>query len=377
MDLVERAGQLKPMLVEFALSPRFDRELSAVIARNFPGGVVTDESVFSMVLDHFALQHQLRSGNTVVEAFVAAHPELAGAERDMLLGWQDVVESFFEVTGKNRDALVLFNFLDELTYRARSNLGRRAFKPLKKGMIVAGRLVRAGDDWMVSGNPSAFPASARTQMLAAAAGQAMRNPEAVFRNPAKLTEARRILDQHHQAFADLFGADLIVVPGVEVPGKVEEFHHHLAQQARPGTEPPGLAPLEFPDDLLAADSVAIHFATGEGLSFYPRYHLLEELFSNPALISRRRYRETLSGFLRDPDTSPEPLRRLAARDPAKASTVFARLLNRKRGFSWHTDGEQLLRRNKPGYFDGTPLPRTVPLSPLLSTALQRTRREPP
>jgi hypothetical protein len=38
-----------------------------------------------MVLDHFALQHQLRSGNTVVEAFVAAHPELTGAERDMLL----------------------------------------------------------------------------------------------------------------------------------------------------------------------------------------------------------------------------------------------------------------------------------------------------
>ena len=31
MDLVERAGHLKPMLVEFALSPRFDRELSAAI----------------------------------------------------------------------------------------------------------------------------------------------------------------------------------------------------------------------------------------------------------------------------------------------------------------------------------------------------------
>jgi hypothetical protein len=46
VDLVERAGDLKPMLVDFAMSPRFDRELSAVIARNFPDGVVTDESVF-------------------------------------------------------------------------------------------------------------------------------------------------------------------------------------------------------------------------------------------------------------------------------------------------------------------------------------------
>jgi hypothetical protein len=370
VDLVERAGHLKPMLVEFALSARFDRELSALIARDFPGGVVTDESVFSMVLDHFALQHRLRSGNTVVEAFAAAHPELTGAERDMLLGWRDVVESIFEITGKDRDAVVLFNVLDELTYRARSNLGRRAFKPLKKGMILVGRLVRAGEDWMVSGNPAAFPASARGQMLAAAAQQAMRHPEAVFRNPAKLAEARRILAQHQQVFVDLFGADLIVVPGTEVPGKVEAFHRHLAQQGRPGANPPDLAPLDLPDDLLAADSVAIHFAAGEGLSFYPGYHLLEELFSTPTLISRRRYRDTLSSFLRDPDTSPEPLRQLAARDPAKASTVFSKLLNRKRGFSWDTDGEQLLRQHKPSYFDGTLLPRTVPLSELLSNALR-------
>ena len=109
MDLVERARELKPMLVDFALSPRFDRERSAVIARNFPDGLVTDESLLSMVLDQFALQHRLRSGTTVVEAFVAAHPELAGAERDMLLGWQDVVEGIFEIRSKDRDAVLLFS----------------------------------------------------------------------------------------------------------------------------------------------------------------------------------------------------------------------------------------------------------------------------
>lgn len=240
-------------------------------------------------------------------------------------------------------------------------------------MIILGRLVRAGEDWLISGNPSAYPASARDQMLAAAAQQAMHNPEAVFRNPAKPAEARRILTEHHKAFTDLFGTDLIVVPGKEVPGNVEAFHRHLAQSARPGAKLPELAPLDFPGDVLAADSVAIHFVVGEGLSFYPGYHLLEELFSSPALISRRRYRETLSGFLRDPDTSPEPLRRLAAVDPAKASAVFARLLKRKRGFSWETDGEPLLRQHKPSYFDGTLLPRTVPLSDSMSKALQQSR----
>ena len=129
--------------------------------------------------------------------------------------------------------------------------------------------------------------------------------------------------------------------------------------------------MDLPVDILDADSVAIHSLAGEGLSFYPDYDLLEELFSNPALISRRRYRETLSGFLGDPDISPEPLRRLAARDPAKASTVFARLLKRKQGFRWEADGEKLLRKHKPSYFDGTllPAPSCCPtISPTRSAA---------
>jgi hypothetical protein len=79
----------------------------------------------------------------------------------MLLGWRDVVEGIFDITGKDRDAVVLVNLLDELTYRARSNLGRRALRPMKKGMILVGRLVRAGEDWMISGNPALIPASTR------------------------------------------------------------------------------------------------------------------------------------------------------------------------------------------------------------------------
>lgn len=370
MDLVKRAGQLKPMLVEFALSPLFDRELSAVIARNFPDLSVDDESMFSMVLDHFVLQHRLASRITVVEAFVAAHPELTAAERDMLLGWRDVVEGIFEVTGKDRDAVVLFNVVDELTYQAWSNLGPRAFRQLKKSMIVVGRLVPVGESWMVSGNLAVFPASARDVMLVSAAEQALSNPELAFRNPVKLAEARSMVARQHEAFVDLFGADLIVVPGIEVPDKVQEFERHWVNLVCPDGQPPEPVSMGFPDDLLDADSVAIHFVAGEGMSFYPGYHLLEELFSSPTLIARRPYREALSDCLRDPDASPELLRRLATRDPVKASTVFTKLLKRKRGFSWETEGEALLRKHKPAYFDRTLLPRTVVLSKPLSSALR-------
>ena len=84
MDLVERAGDLKAMLIEFALSPRFNRELSAVVEEHFRGGLITDESMFSMVLDHFALQYRLPSGSTVVEAFTQGFVKVCVTVRD----WQ-------------------------------------------------------------------------------------------------------------------------------------------------------------------------------------------------------------------------------------------------------------------------------------------------
>lgn len=383
VDLADRAGDLKGMLLEFGLLPRFDRELAPLIEEQFPGGLVDDEQMLHLTVDHFLLQHRLPAGTTVVEEFVTAHPELSDADRDLLLGWRDVVEGVFEITGKDRDAVTLVNVMDELTYRTRSNVGARAFRPMKKGMILVGRVVPLGEDWLLSGNPMIFPASHRDQMLALAAEQAARSPEKVFRNPAKLEQARRLLERQRAAFVERFGSDLVVVPGGQVADVVEEFDRLLIQQARAeaGTETDGddessLETKDFPDEILNSSGAAIHFAEGEGLSFYPDYDLLEELFARPALLTRPRYRETLSGMLRDPDASPDLLRRLAARDPAKASTLFAQLLRRKRGFSWEAHGEGLLRQHKPSYYDGTLLPRTVVLPDRLAAALRRAREHP-
>jgi hypothetical protein len=55
-------------------------------------------------LDYFLLQHELRSGKTVVGRFVASRPDLPEHERELLLGWRDVVEGIFEVHGRDGDA---------------------------------------------------------------------------------------------------------------------------------------------------------------------------------------------------------------------------------------------------------------------------------
>ena len=54
-----------------------------------------------------------------METFVSAHPELADADRQMLLGWRDVVEGVFEIRERDGEAIIAVNLIDELTYWAR------------------------------------------------------------------------------------------------------------------------------------------------------------------------------------------------------------------------------------------------------------------
>ena len=361
------------MLVHFALSERFDRELATVLERAFPDGVIRDETALTMVLDHFALQYKLISGDTVLDHFVMAHPELSPGERDMLLGWKDVVEGVFEVRGKDKDALILFNVIDELTYRTRSNMGKTVFRPIKKGMFVVGRLVPVGDDWMISGNPAVFPAKNRDVILAQAAELSMRSPESVFRNPEKLATARRILAEQRELFIELYGDELIVVPGSALSEQVNAFWRAVAAKAQPEAEPTTQTDLALPDEVTAAETVAIHFDPDTGLSFYVDFGLLQEAFDNPALIIRQRYRETLTGYLRDDDIPPAPIRLLAERDPEKASLRLPEAAQ-KREFSWDQQGESLLRKYKARYFDTPQLPSNVPVGEEMARHFRNLKR---
>ncbi|MFI6454000.1 hypothetical protein ACIBF6_20865 [Streptosporangium amethystogenes] len=141
--------------------------------------------------------------------------------------------------------------------------------------------------------------------------------------------------------------------------KVLAFYRHDYERAgsksSPWTEP------DLPDPGFAQmGMVAIVLDEEEGLGFHPDFDLLQEVFANPALIVRGRYREVVSGYLRGDDAGPRILRRLTAKDPGKASKVFRKLLKKPR-FSWEHDGEALLRKHKADCYDGPRLPRVIPV----------------
>jgi len=356
--LVERSGELKRELLEFSRRPRYSRSFQAALAAADLGSLITDEDSLITVVDRFLLQHRLRNGRTVVEEFVAARPDLPEPELTMLLGWQDVVEGVFEVVRRERDAVVLENLVDELTYRARSNMGAAVLRRMPRRSFVVTRLVPVGGEWLISGTVGTFAARRRDAVYRFAAQEAMNDPELAFRNPTKLARAWELQRADRERFVRFFGSDLVVMAGDEFDDRMRAFREACRSEIagdRPGPLPPLVSEYSPDDD---AETVGVIYDEDDGLGFYVEFGLVEEVFADPALLRRRIHRQRVLDYLDDDTVPPHVFRRLAARNEERASAVFRKLLRRP-GFDWARDGEELLRVRKPQAFD---LPRRPSIS---------------
>ena len=326
-----------------------------------------------LLWDCFVLEHKLANGRTVVEQFVAANPQLSEAEREMLLGWQDVVQGPFEVLRRDGPALVVQGLVDELTYRVRSNMGPGIFRRTPRGSFIIARLVAVGDEWMLSGPINLLRAAERDIAYRLAMDMALRTPEAVFRNPEKLALAWEQQRAERDRFVRFFGADLVVVSGEQAQDRLDDFYTFCREEILGRPEPDGLpaeVAVELPLDLVESETVALLYDETDGIGFYAEFGLVEQAFTNPDLLRRRRWREHVLSYLHDDSVEPMVLRRLAERDPEKASIVFRRLLKRPR-FEWSRDGAEMLREVKAGYYARPPRPRVSPVSERLAAFVAR------
>jgi hypothetical protein len=375
--LVARSGDLKRELVEYAQQPRYDRAFREALITQDPS-VVADDQKLTMFMDYFVLQYRLRNGKTIVEQFVAAHPDLPEAERELLLGWRDVVEGIFEVQRRDGDALLVDNLIDDLIYRVHSNMGPAVFRRMPRRSFLVTRLVPVGQEWLISGISSVFPADQRVHIYHAAADLALRQPALMFRNPDKLALGWEMQRAERDRFVRFFGTDLIVLPGDQLADQMRQYLEFSgkeilaglseAHRARRGETP---APeFDLGLDLVESDTVAVIYDEAEGLNFYAEFGLVEAVFADPALLRRRLCRQRLLDYLDDDSVSPLPFHRLADRDPDRASVLFQKLL-RQPGFDWRRDGENLLRERKALFFDRPPQPSISPISERLAAYVNR------
>ncbi|WP_203836617.1 hypothetical protein [Winogradskya humida] len=367
-EILERAGNLKGELVAFSQQPRYDRAASEFLDRYGSGSEELDEQRLILLWDCFVLEHKLVNGRTVVEQFVAANPQLPEAEREMLLGWRDVVQGPFEVLRRDGPALLVQSLVDELTYRVRSNMGPGIFRRTPRGSFLIARLVAVGDEWMLSGPITLLRAADRDIAYGLAMDMALRTPEAVFRNPDKLALAWKQQRADRDRFVRFFGADLVVVPGEQAQDRLNAFYAFCREEilGRPEPDgPPAGVAVTLPPAMVDSDTVALIYDETDGIGFYAEFGLVAQAFANPDLLRRRRWREHTLEYLHDDSVEPMVLRRLAEQDPEKATIVFRRLLKRPK-FEWSRDGENLLREVKPDYYTRPPRPHVSPVSERLA-----------
>jgi Domain of unknown function (DUF6398) len=374
--LLEHCSDLKGRLVAFARSRRFSRQFGQALSAGSRGKAV-DESELINIIDHFILQRPLPGGRTVVETFVSEHPELAEADRQMLLGWRDVVEGVFEIRERDGEAIIAVNLIDELTYRVYSNAGLAALTPMKPGCFMIARVVPIDTGWMLSGTQQTFGASQRAGVLQVAAELAAGHPRLVFRNPAKVTQGWELTRKQRAMFTEFFGSDLIVVPGAEVESRMNGFLtwytrrvlEEAGQASSRGADVAARTPaFSVPGDLASAPTVALAYDETEGLMFLANFALVREAFEDPGRAANSEHRQAVLGYLEADSISAAPFRRLAGADTGRASQLFQHLLN-KPGFLWERDGEALLREHKPWCFGVEPHPPVTPLSSELAEAL--------
>jgi hypothetical protein len=373
MDLVERSGELKAELIDFSRRPRYEQAFREVASAHRGKGDVIGEGTLIDILDRLVLQHRLQSGQTIVEQFVASRPDLPTPERDMLLAWRDVVEGIFEVVRRDGDVLIVTNLVDELTYRVRSNMGGDVFRVFRPRSYMIARFVPMGSDWLVSGVIHPIARGERKVAYAAAAELAMSCPELLFRNPSLLERGWELQRTDRERFVRFFGTDMILVPGTALAGRMRQYAAFsrgevLAQLPAQESETPANRPLveiDFPPDLVKSGTVAVIYDETDGLAFFGGFGEFERAFTEPTLLDQPRYRQRVVDYLDDDSVSPLPFRRMAERDPLRASEVFRRVLGRKT-FDWQRHGERLLRQRKRSFFDRAPQPRILPISPRLA-----------
>ena len=372
--LLDRAAELKQQLVQFSQSGRYDRAFRNMLAEGQQDAGLEGEEQAILLWDSFLLEHRLRDGRTVVEQFVESRPDLSPQDCELLLGWRDVVTGVFEVQRRDGSALVLSNLVDDLTYRTLATTGPSVFRRMPRRSFLLTRVVPLGDEWMFSGPTTVLRPADRDIACRLALEMTLRSPETAYRNPERLARARELQQAERERFLRFFGSDLVVVPGSQAQRRLDEFSEFShAELMRAITRPRGSArpvTMTLPPEVVGAETVGLVFDEDDGLSFWPDFGLVEEAFADPELARHRRYRHHVLACLKDQEQPPTALRRLAERDPAKASALFSRLLKRK-DFDWSREGEQLLRTAKSDYFARPHLPQITPVSDRLAAYARR------
>jgi hypothetical protein len=374
-ETLDYIRDLKSALLNFSHRFEFIEDFEEAATTRF--GENDPESEFAWInfQDWFVLQKKLDDGRTIVQRFSDHYKNYLSSDvRQLLLGWEIVIEGLFEVKECNRDRSFMRNLINERDYTvyATSNMTEAEFKP---GDFITARIVPAMGVHVFSGAVSIIRGDGSLKQKAdiykTAVELQMKNPAKAFQdNDEKLQKSRDQVREQYEDFMKQFGFDEVLGDGREILEKYQSFFdYQVFEKVNPKT---GLTPAAFyesdtgktytppkaeiPEDVLECDDVAMLCDPEEGLSFLIQYRQFMDIFNNPdPHLGSLESEDLVLQYLESESVSDIPFRKVAKRFPDKFQTVM-KYLGEQEDFD-AVDIDDLMRQFKPDSFNK--LPTTV------------------
>lgn len=231
---LEQAWDLKETLIDFVLDAEGELAValetySAEQARRQTQNLIQREQM----IDAFLTEGSV-GDRSPIECFLAEHPDLTGAERDLLQRWQHSFIGLFAIIHNLPDDLRLMNWLTAKHYSVKPGSAKMAteLERLQPGEILLGRITPLSDQtWMFS-SPYLQLGKLGKPKLAVAIGNFKDNYRASLYSdaPELLEQAWQSVESYHQEFVEFFGNAEITLSGYELSKKLAEFQERLTER---------------------------------------------------------------------------------------------------------------------------------------------------
>ncbi len=387
-DTLNRIGDIKSALISFSRGSEFRTDFEAAMQEQFGSAERPDsEDEWIAFQDRFILEHELESGETVVQRFVNRYKKVMSEDvRQLVLGWQFVIEGLFEVKDIKEAAVLMKNLINERDYRVfpTTSMDEMDVDP---GDFMYARIVPVKEHYVFSGHASTFKSDGnedvKTTMYKNAVEIQMKSPKMAFKdNDEKLQKGREVVREQYDDFVAYFVNDEVLGTGKQIQQQYNDyFQYRYFEKKNPET---GMSiavtyerdtgksyrfpKMKLPRDVLKSKDVGMICDPLEGISFLIDYYRFIDIFKRPeSHRDREDDIEIVMGYLESEGVSDVPFRRVAQKYPdnfKKAMSYFGR----QEGFSY-IDIDQLMKEFKPDSFNKLPT-----IVPILDSEMSRLAR---
>ncbi|HZM89235.1 MAG TPA: hypothetical protein VFF31_22105 [Blastocatellia bacterium] len=330
----DRAERLKTELVEFVTKGKLRPEYELQQNLFFEAAHPDDEHEAESVLDWFLFDWFDESGEGVIARYLDSESSLDEADREILLDWQDSINSVFEIRSSAKNSLQLSELDSGDSYTVKTRLDN---PPFKRGQFIIARLLPLGDDLIFSGLQFLMP-----DRESALAWLEMRRAFDAFDSPEAIEKAQR---EQVAAFCELFGSDELTVPSSKLSPTLERFQRYLINERRdPET---GMTPAErfqkelgqelsipqippLPQPVLGAGEVTILCDDFDGIVLLPEFNRFKRVFESDEPDRQvPDWRELIWAYIKNPEIPIVAFERVAEQFPLRVEKVIRTLIGEK------------------------------------------------